>query len=189
MGRTSQGLKAGLAAGVIYGLMIGLLHLTTLAGCSSAQIAIISQKLVSQQSNASATAIFYDFDVVYYPMVYGIWALVYGVVYGVVFSAIYRRLPGSNSKSKGVVLGGLVFVIDAVVGPGFFVLYSCNNSIFPYITFAASVPATLLFGYLLGTFYDWFGRLEKEETEERKKRPPPEHWADALRKKKETANT
>jgi hypothetical protein len=176
----SQGLKAGLAAGAIYAAMIGLLHLTTLLGCSSSQISYISSSKLLQSSNASATEIFYGTDIIYLPMVFGVATLVAGVIFGAVFGYLYARLPGSTSKSKGLSLGGVVFIVMALVGPDYLELYACGGSLFPYVTFALSVPAALVFGYLLGSFYDSFGRLEREETEQRRE---PEHWSDALRKK------
>jgi hypothetical protein len=179
MGSFSQGLKAGLAAGAIYAAIIGLLHLTTLLGCSSAQISFIASKIPAT-SNASASEIFYGTDIVYYPMVYGVSTLIIGVIFGAVFGFSYSRLPGSSSRTKGLGLGIAVFFIVAFVGPGFLLTYSCGGSLFPYLTFGLSVPSALVFGYLLGSFYDSFGRLEREETEQRKQ---PEHWSEILRKK------
>jgi len=159
--------KAGLAAGVIYGAMVGLLHLGTLEACSSAQIAYIAQQLIHQNppSNESASQMF-STDVLYFPMVYGIWGLIYGVLYGAVFAAIYYRLPGSNSKKKGMVLGIPVFLIGVFAGPAFF-LYACSPSFLPLISLVLGLPASFFFGYVLGMFYDSFGRLAMEQRQER----------------------
>jgi hypothetical protein len=178
MTSVSQGLKAGLAAGAIYAAIIGLLHLTTLLGCSAAQISYIAARIPAT-SNASATEIFYGTDIIYLPMVYGVLTLIFGVVFGLIFGFVHSRLPGSTSKGKGLSLGVAVFLIVAFIGPGFFEEYNCGVSLLPYLTFALSVPAALGFGYLLGVFYDSFGRLEREETVERKE---PEHWSDSFRK-------
>ena len=165
----SQGLKAGLAAGVVYGAMVGLLHLGTLEACSSTQISIIAKELLQQNppSNASASGMF-STDVLYFPMVYGIWGLIYGVIYGAVFAAIYLRLPGSNSKRKGMTLGVPVFLIGLVAGPAYF-YYTCSPSYLPLISIGLGLPASFLFGYVLGLFYDSFGRLAIEERNERNK--------------------
>src|SRR5487761_117004 len=179
MTSVTQGLKAGLAAGAIYAAIIGLLHLGTLLGCSASQISYIAAR-IPPSSNISASDIFYGTDIVYLPMVYGVLTLIFGVIFGLVFGFAYIRLPGSTSRAKGLSLGVAVFLIVAFVGPGFLEEYTCGGSLLPYLTFALSVPAALAFGYLLGTFYDSFGRLEREETEERKE---PEHWSDAFRKR------
>jgi hypothetical protein len=159
----SLGLKAGLAAGVIYGAMVGLLHLGTLEACSATQISFIAHQLQNQNppSNASATSLF-STDVIYFPMIYGLWSLVYGVVYGLVFAVLYFKLPGINSKKKGMVLGIPVFLIGAFLGPAAF-NYACSPSFVPYIALAAGLPASFAFGYVLGLFYDSFGRLALEE--------------------------
>ena len=165
----SQGLKAGLAAGVIYGAMVGLLHLGTLEACSSAQISYISQQLIklNAPSNVTASAQFAT-DVIYFPMVYGLWALVYGVFYGAFFSIIYLRLPGSSSKKKAMVLGIPVFLIGVFAGPAVFFVYQCSSSFIPLISQVAALPVSFAFGYVLGLFYDSFGRLSNEEKENEK---------------------
>jgi len=150
---------------------VGLLHLGTLEACSATQISYISQHLLSQNppSNASASSMF-STDVLYFPMVYGIWGLIYGVIYGAVFAALYFKLPGSGSKRKGMSLGIPVFLIGVFAGPAFF-LYNCSPSYLPWISIGLGLPASFLFGYVLGLFYDSFGRLaleEKTETEKMK---------------------
>ncbi len=157
----SQGLKAGLAAGVVYGLMIGLLHFGTLEACRTTQLVYIQGQLDKIGSNATATDLFAT-DVIYYPMIYGLWSLVYGVIFGAVFAYVYTNLPGANSKIKGTVLGVAVFVIGIFAGPAFFG-YQCDPSFLPYIFLAAGFPVAMVFGYVLGVFYDSFGRLAKEE--------------------------
>ena len=130
----SQGLKGGLAAGAIYGLMIGLLHLFTLEGCESYILVFISGRLASlvPPSNASAIDLFQT-DLVYNPMVYGIWALIYGVIFGLVFGLAINKIPGSSARKKGVFLGLFLFVADFLVGPGFFIAYACGTSVIPYL--------------------------------------------------------
>ncbi|MHB1908148.1 MAG: hypothetical protein ACYCQJ_04650 [Nitrososphaerales archaeon] len=181
----SQGLKGGLAAGAIYGLMIGLLHLFTLEGCESYILVFISGRLASLVPPSNATAIdLFQTDLVYNPMVYGIWALIYGVIFGLVFGLAINKIPGSSARKKGVFLGLFLFVADFLVGPGFFIAYACGTSVIPYLALGLSLPASLGFGYLLGVFFDSFGRLEKEETDERKAQEKNEHWSDYFRRKK-----
>ncbi len=162
----SLGLKAGLAAGVIYGAMVGILHLTTLEVCRTAQINFISSQLLKQAapSNSSALDLFAT-DVVYYPMVYGIWALIYGVLFGVIFAYAYRRLPGIGSRRKGMALAIPVFFVSLFAGPASF-FYQCDPSFYPIIPTVLGFPVSIAFGYVLGMFYDSFGRLLQEEKEE-----------------------
>ncbi len=166
----SLGLKAGLAAGVVYGAMVGLLHLGTLEACSSAQISFIAGQLLklNAPTNETATAMF-GTDVLYFPMIYGIWGLIYGVLFGVVFAKLYNRLPGDTSKRKGMVLGVPVFLIGLFAGPASYYVINCSPAFIPYISQALALPASFGFCYILGMFYDSFGRLEIEQREEREK--------------------
>lgn len=143
--------------------MVGLLHLGTLEACSAAQISYIQHQLVTQNapSNESAANMF-GTDVLYFPMVYGIWGLIYGVIYGIVFAALYLKLPGSSSKKKGMSLGIPVFLIGVFAGPAY-VYYQCSPSFLPLISLGLGLPASFVFGYFLGLFYDSFGRLAAEE--------------------------
>jgi hypothetical protein len=162
----SQGLKAGLAAGVIYGAMVGVLHLGTLEACSSSQISYIAQQLIKMGAPANATASAqFGTDIIYYPMVYGLWALIYGVFFGALFSILYFRLPGRNSKKKAMVLGIPVFLVGTFAGPAVYFVYQCSPSFIPLISQGVALPISFGFGYILGMFYDSFGRLALEEKE------------------------
>ena len=166
----SQGLKAGLAAGVVYALMVGMLHFGALEACKTTQLQYIATQIAKQNINATADDLFAT-DAIYYPMIYGLWSLVYGVIYGAVFALIYLRLPGGSSKRKGMILSIPVFIIGLFAGPAFFG-YQCVPSYIPYIFQVAGFPVAIAFGYILGVFYDSFGRLaveQKEEAEDAKK--------------------
>ena len=150
--------------------MVGLLHLGTLEACSSAQISFISQQLLklNTPTNETASAMF-GTDVLYFPMIYGIWGLIYGVLFGAIFAKLYHRLPGKTSKQKGIVLGIPVFLIGLFAGPASYYVINCSPTFIPYISQALSIPASFAFCYILGMFYDSFGRLEIEQREEREK--------------------
>ena len=166
----SQGLKAGLAAGVIYGLVVGMLHFGTLEACRATQLQFIQAQIDSLGSsiNYTATQLFAT-DVIYYPIIYGLWSLIYGVIFGALFAWGYSRLPGSTSKSKGLILSIPVFLVGIFAGPAFFG-YQCNPEYLPFLFLAAGLPVAVVFGYVLGVFYDSFGRLAIEEKENSRKR-------------------
>jgi hypothetical protein len=164
MGSKSQAAKGGLAAGLIFGFIIGLLHLGTLAGCSSAQLSYITHQLQLTDSNATASSV-YSFDLVYYPMVNGLFAFILAVILSVGFGAFYLKIPGRTSKQKGEVWAIPVFIVAVIAGPAY-VPYQCSPFFLPYLATIAAIPATIVFGYLLGVFYDAFGRLAVEQREE-----------------------
>ena len=160
----SQGLKAGLAAGVVYGLMVGLLHFGALEACKTTQMEYIASQIANQNLNATASDLFAT-DVIYYPMIYGLWSLIYGLIFGIVFSLGYLKLPGRDSRKKGFVLAIPVFLIGLFVGPAFFG-YQCTPYYVPYLFQASGLPVSFIFGFVLGTFYDSFGRLAIEQRDE-----------------------
>jgi hypothetical protein len=164
MGRLSQAAKGGLAAGLIFGFLIGILHLGTLAACSSAQLGYINNRLAALGSNQSASTIF-SFDLVYYPMVNGLTGFVLAEILAVGFGALYLKLPGRDSKKKGEVWAIPVYVVALIVGPAY-IPYQCSPTFIPYLATLACFPAAVAFGYLLGVFYDAFGRLAIEQKEE-----------------------
>jgi hypothetical protein len=166
----SQGLKAGLAAGVVYGGIVALLHIGTLEACASTQIGFIQQQLtrLGTPTNETASQMF-GTDVLYFPMIYGIWGLIYGVIYGAVYASLYSKLPGSNSKLKGMSLGIPVFLVGVFAGPMDYLAYHCSPSFIPVISLVLALPTSFLFGYVLGLFYDSFGRLALEQKAEREK--------------------
>ena len=68
-----------------------------------------------------------------------------------------------------MVLGVPVFLIGLFAGPASLYVINCSPSFIPYISQALSLPASIGFGYILGMFYDSFGRLAIEQREEREK--------------------
>ncbi len=165
LGRLSQAAKGGLAAGLIFGFLIGILHLGTLAACSSSQLGYIHNRLATLgETNQSASTIF-SFDLVYYPMVNGLTGFVLAEILAVGFGALYLKLPGRDSKRKGEVWAIPVYVVALIVGPAY-IPYQCSPVFIPYLATIACFPAAVVFGYLLGVFYDAFGRLAVEQKEE-----------------------
>ncbi|MDG6994815.1 MAG: hypothetical protein JRN52_02735 [Nitrososphaerota archaeon] len=165
----SQGLKAGLAAGVVYGLMIGILHVSFIAACSTDQLAYITQQIATRNlQNVTAQQI-YSTDLVVLPIYWGLGAMILGVLYGVTFGLLYKSIPGVDSRKKGIFLSIAVFGIGFFMGlPGYGI--ACTPAFMSFLPLVLSVPISLAFGYLLGVFYDSFGRLAKEEKEEERNR-------------------
>jgi len=176
----SQGLKAGLAGGVVYGLLVGLIHLGILEVCAPSQLQFIEQHIsqLSTPTNSTAEQLF-STDLVYFPMINGIWALVYGVLFGAVFAFVYTKLPGTNSKRKGMTLGVVVIFIGLFIGPASY-SYTCPSNYFPIIADTAGLASGILFGFVLGVFYDSFGRLHAEQEDEKKKKQNDDHSSSGL---------
>ncbi|MGI0078407.1 MAG: hypothetical protein ACRECH_02175 [Nitrososphaerales archaeon] len=179
MGSISKGIKAGLAAGVVYAALIGLLHTGFLTICAPYQIAYIQSQtaglnpttvITTSLTTITTTVTFpsaqdiFNTDLVVFSLDWAVGALVAGVIYGAIFGAFYERLPGSTSKKKGLYLSIFVFILGIVLGLSGWEL-GCSPDYYHAIPVLASVPISAAFGYLLGMLYDSFGAVEREEQE------------------------
>ena len=195
MGSLSKGIKAGLAAGVIYAVLIGLLHTAFLSVCNSYQIAFIQTQIANLNPTTVITAgtttittttsfpsaqELFSTDLVVLSLDWAVGALVAGVIYGCIFGAIYDRLPGSTSKKKGLFLSVFVFIFGIIFGLSGWEI-GCSPDYFHLIPVLASIPISGAFGYLLGMLYDSFGVVEREEREIAKEK---EKEREAEKKKK-----
>ncbi len=179
MGSLSKGLKAGLAAGVVYAVMIGLLHTGFFEVCSSYQMSFIqtqlanmnttsvittgTQTLVSTITLPSASDVF-NTDLVVFSLDWAIGALILGLVYGGVYGVAYERLIGLTSKQKGLFMSIPVFLLGIVLGLSGWEI-GCSPDYLHVIPVIASLPISISYGYLLGMLYDSFVAVEREERE------------------------
>ena len=166
MGKGSKGLKAGLAGGAIYGFLVGILHFGQYQVCSSYLIPRIYAADLQQNSSATlldAQAGFVQASI-YVPMVFAILALIIGIIYGGIFAYVYYKIPFATSKAKGIAFGVAIFLIGIPLG-----LSAYEINCMPYynlIPLAISLPVSLATGYLIGMFYDAFGRSSMPEQTE-----------------------
>src|SRR5208283_285807 len=98
------------------------------------QLQFISERLsqLSPPSNVTAQELFAA-DLEWYPMTYGVWALIYGVAFGALFAAVYLRLPGSDSKRKGMALGVGLLIVGFFIGPAS-LSYACTPAYLPTLS-------------------------------------------------------
>ncbi len=177
MGSLSKGLKAGLAAGVVYAVMIGLLHTGFFELCGSYQMSYIqtqlanmnittaittgTQTLITTITLPSASDIF-NTDLVVFSLDWAVGAMVVGVIYGGVYGGAYEHLPGLTSKKKGVFMSIVVFVLGIALGLSGWEI-GCSPDYYHVIPVFTSLPISVVYGYLLGILYDSFSEVEKEE--------------------------
>lgn len=179
MGSLTKGIKAGLAAGVVYALLIGLLHTGFLSLCSSYQISFIQTQIANinpttmittnSSTITTTTAIpsaqdIFNTDLVVLSLDWAVGALIAGVLYGAVFGILWERIPGATSRRKGLFLSAFVFLLGIVFGLSGWEL-GCSPDYYHFFPVAASIPISAAYGYLLGLLYDSFGEVEIEEAE------------------------
>ncbi|MBN2042650.1 MAG: hypothetical protein JW754_02490 [Candidatus Aenigmarchaeota archaeon] len=155
--------KAGAVAGVIYGFLTAIAGIVYMVMMKEEVITTIRTAL-SAYGNLPITAE----DL--YPMSLAgaipgglINGLIVGIILAFVFAIIYNELIGKNSMIKGVCFSVLILIgigIGEMAAPGISAgLILLNSRFLPSL--ALGVIFFLAYGYLLGMFYDRFGKPKK----------------------------
>jgi len=155
------GLKSGITAGAIYGLLTGFISLA---------VSVVMKDEIIKQIQAQFTRLPQDIPITaeqVYPITLVmsipgavIGGLVIGAILGIVFLSLYNELLGKDSKRKG-----LCFSMLLIAGTGIAEIVFPKSGL-PLMmiqtTFLMFTPLNILFflvfGYLLGKFYDRFKR-------------------------------
>jgi len=155
------GIKTGLVAGAIYGFLAGIVALA---------ISIVMREEIIKQIQAQFARVPYDIPITaeqVYPITVAmsvpgavISGLIVGAILGIVFLVLYGELLGKDSKRKG-----LFFVILLIIGLGLAELAFPGSGLplvmvqTSYLVFTPlNILFFLVFGYLLGRFYDRFSK-------------------------------
>ena len=70
-----------------------------------------------------------------------------------------------------MMLGIGVLIVGFFVGPAAYP-YACQTNLFPAIATIGGFASGIFFGFVLGVFYDAFGRLHEEEKNDDGNAPP-----------------
>lgn len=153
------GLKTGVVAGAIYGLLNGFVALA---------ITIVMREELIKQIQAQFARLPYDIPITaeqIYPITVAMsipgsimGGLIVGAILGIVFLILYGELMGKDSKRKG-----LCFSILLIIGTGLAEIAFPGSGLplimiqTSYLVFTpVNILFFLVFGYLLGKFYDRF---------------------------------
>jgi len=151
LGRVGTGAKAGVVSGVVYGAF-------------SAVFAYISSSMIKEQMMAFIEETLPPNSLVTVEQVYefllifgAVFTVIIGVVTGVIIGAIYgwgyEKIPVGNSIYKGLIFGIILWVIiDVLLGFG---NLQYGTTYFA-LSLAWDLVIALVFGALLGVFYDKF---------------------------------
>lgn len=134
-----RGIKAGLIAGLSYGIISEIFFLT-------------------RYTYYSPLSFFFVLISVIFTM---FWGLILGCVFGLIFAALYDKIPGTNSIIKGITLSTLFWLIFSVLIVGF-IFYSNNNSTNDTIF---SLLAYIIFGFFVGFIWDKSKATENFDSE------------------------
>jgi hypothetical protein len=151
LGNAVRGVKAGVIAGVVYGIALAVLSYITVISQKNTIITDISNKLPADSPFTAQEL--YSIVVFSAPLIAAVGGVVGGVIVGALYGRFFEKLPGGRPIVKGIVVAiFLWFVIGVLLGLG--------NLQYGVVTYLSGVGldllGALLFGYLLGYFYGRF---------------------------------
>ena len=149
-----RGAKAGIIAGVVWGVISGVISYALLQTYKSTVLPII-EKTIPNNSTIPLTAE-QIFNIAVYGALFS--AIIVGVIGGVILGLIFAAVKDAFLKKsslivRGVVFGIVLWLINMGVSLG---SASTYGSGYFALTAGGSLIASLIFGYLLGFFFDRF---------------------------------
>lgn len=162
MGSAGNGAKAGVVAGIAYGLILAVTTYLTLESIKSNVLAAITQQLPSG-TQFTPDQIF-NIALVVAPIVVVIVGVLGGVILGAIYGKVIERIPGGSTVIKGVIFGVVLWLLASVLGGlGNYGQYGAEYYL---AQLGAGLAGALVFGVLLGYFYGRF--MKPKETYELK---------------------
>ncbi|UCD13347.1 MAG: zinc ribbon domain-containing protein [Thermoplasmatales archaeon] len=141
MADLGKGLKAGAVAGVIYGA-----------------VGEVIKQIV--YSLSWGDRIYYY---VFFSAIPGaIYGLILGIIIGLIFAVAYKSLPGTTSIVKGLIISIFSWLIFSFLFQYIIIYYRFYFSERYQITIIADLILFIFFGFLLGVFWDKFGKLQRK---------------------------
>lgn len=96
----------------------------------------------------------YGFDLIFTP-IFSILLLLISILFGRIFQALYTIIPSQSNTKKGLVYGFFVWLVMGIAGLIYTIFIRFDTDIFGHIY---TIVTWLLYGFLLGRFYDAFSR-------------------------------
>ncbi len=153
MGRGSTGAKAGVVAGIAYGILGAIFTLVILIVDKSAIIAALdayASTLSSLGFKASGSAL-YSTELLTAPVGAVIEGIVGGIILGAIFGLSVHKIPGRNEKVKGMVFGFILWFIFTVL-MGLFSRTEFGNTYY-LLTVLTGLVSVVVYGYILGALF------------------------------------
>ncbi len=153
MGNTTIGLKAGAIAGIIYGLVLGLLSYITVVADKGTIVAVLTKNLPA--NSPFTVQQLYDIVIIFTPAIAATAGIFGGLIIGAIYGRLFESIPGRTSVVKGVLVGALLWVILSVLAD----LNDLQYGLSVYLgDVGIGLFSAMLFGVLLGYFFGRFAR-------------------------------
>lgn len=154
MGKVVDGLKAGLVAGTVFGVILAVIGYFTLIYMKDELISLISADplkldLVAEQIYNMALAV--GLVMAFAGGILG------GLILGAVFGWGYEKIPGRKPVYKGLVFGVILWLVSGVLSSLFI---ARSLTIYTVTNMAINFSLATIFGILVGFFYRRFMTLK-----------------------------
>ncbi len=155
--------KTGAVAGVIYGILQGIVSVLTFVFYREQIIELMRSSIPSNVEIPLSMEQLADIGMISAIPGSIIGGIIAGIIVCFIFALMYNELLGKDSKRKGIFLCFLLLIgiglgelaYPGVIG-GIFMVQTRYIMLTPL-----NVVFFLVFGYLLGNFYDKFGQKER----------------------------
>lgn len=150
MGKIREGGKAGLLAGLIYGVLEAAVVVTLLVIFKSRIISVI--RSVAVPGTAVNVNAVYNALVVVDAAIAVVFGIIAGLVLGLIFGAVSDRIPGQRGVTKGLVFGFALWLILHVLAD--YVGNLKYGVTFYLVDIGLGLVTSLAYGALLGIFFE-----------------------------------
>ena len=150
MGKAKAGGRAGILAGLIYGILGAAAVVTLLVAFKSHVIEVIRSELPSGSTVNVNTV--YDPLVAVDAAVAVVFGIVAGLALGLVFGAVSDRIPGRRGVTKGLVFGIIFWLILHVLAD--YIENLKYGVTFYLVDIGLGLGTSLVYGVLLGIFFE-----------------------------------
>jgi len=159
-----RGLKAGAAAGLVMGIIGGVVDLLLMFTILNAEyLRMYEQVMATMPPEAAMSAntllMISAVTVVIFAVIFG---LIFGAIIGVIYAWLYESIPGKTSIAKGIVVGAVYFVFSIAFSLVMQMAFSGQSqgmepgSMITGAGYVTGFVNAMIFGYLLGLLWDKF---------------------------------
>jgi|SRR3984957_18367504 len=159
MGSASNGAKAGVVAGVAYGILLSIVSYFTLLSIKSSVISVLSQNL--PPSSPFTPEQLFGIALLLTPVIVAVGGVIGGLILGAIYGKLIEKIPGRSPVMKGIIFGAVLWLLVSVLGGYGNIQYGLEYYL---VQVGTGLAGALLFGVLLGYFYGRFTRPKETYT-------------------------
>jgi hypothetical protein len=159
MGSAGNGAKAGVIAGIAYGIILGIVGYFTLISIKSMVISVLSQNLPPNSPFTPEQLV--GITLLLTPVIVTVVGVIGGLILGAIYGKLTEKIPGKSPVIKGIIFGSVLWLLVSVLGGYNNIQYGLEYYL---VQVGTGLAGALLFGVLLGYFYGRFMRPKETYT-------------------------